>query len=422
MTANRNSDNVPPVLFRLQEENIGVNSAQTETAMRCQEQLHLYVINVSRETLTLSGASGFYIELNVTIGEGSGNMFAPRDTAGWGMIESTDCFVCKGWQTHPLKKNSLYCILELRMEQEVQLTPGAGLSFHWKRIISTAPEGYSAIQANLFGLDDTGGRKVSLSDYIFKKTVIPRIVRFSVSPSCGAPGQQVTLSWRVENADKGMLLPDGCDIMGTVPQQSGSRVITLGEETDRYYLNIIGDGIGVFQETHVFLTPPVISALYIEEHRRLCWETHFASRVLLAQQGEVSNNPKRRSEKETQFEEVGAGGTRLLQDGATCVWLRCEGLYRMERQLIIPPASDIVTIYAEYLTYRRHRSVRLVWKTAGMKEFTVVVGDGDSYILSTELNGTWEQIYPATTRIAFIFCYVTVDGKEVQVQLEKEGD
>ena len=66
-------------------------------------------------------------------------------------------------------------------------------------------------------------------------------------------------------------------------------------------------------------------------------------------------------------------------------------------------------------------SVRLVWKVAGLKEFAVMVGDGISYTLSTELNGIWEQVYPVNMRITFLFCYVTAEGKGDQVRLEIGG-
>lgn len=407
MTANSDYGNIiPPLLFRLQEEILYVNSTESQPAMRHQSRLHFNVINISGDELMLFGKSGFSIELNITIGKGSSNMFTSRDDAGWGTIGSTDYFDVTGWTTHPLKKNSLRCTLKLKSDKSVVLKPGLSLSFTWDHIISTAPEGYTLIQANILGLAQIGvaGGKLAQSDYVFKKSTFPRIVQFAASPSCGAPGQQVTLKWRVENAVKGIILPDGYDIMGATPQQTGSRNITLDKEIDRYYLNLIGDGIGVFQDAHVFLAPPVISDFYIDDHKNICWEAHFASRVFLEQQ------------------EVDAAGKTPLKEDVTQVSLRCEGLYLVERQLIIPPTEDTLTIYAEYQTYQNHRLVRLVWETAGLTKFMVVVGDGASYVLSTELSGRWEQCYPSTVRVAFIFLYTNANGKEVQVQLEKRGE
>lgn len=406
MTANSDYSSIPPLLFRLQEEILYVNSTEGQPVMRHQSRLHFNVINISSDELMLSGKPGFSIELNITIGKGSSNMFTPHDDAGWGTIGSTEYFDVTGWTTHPLKKNSLRCTLKLKSDKRVVLKPGLSLSFTWDHIISTAPEGYTLIQANILGLTELGvaGGKLAQSDYVFKKTALPRIVQFVASPSCGAPGQQVTLKWRVENAVKGIILPDGYDIMGVTPQQTGSRKVTLDKEIDRYYLNLIGDGIGVFQDAHVFLAPPVISALYIDDHKNICWETHFASRVFLEQQ------------------EVDAAGKKPLKEDVTQVSLRCEGLYQVERQLVIPPTEDTLTIYAEYQTYQSHRLVRLVWETVGLTKFMVVVGDGTSYVLSTELSGKWEQCYPSTVRVVFIFRYTNADGKEVQVQLEKRGE
>lgn len=410
MTINRDYDNMPPLLFRLQEETLDVNSPKSQPEMRHQSQLHFYVINISQEKLILSGKSGFSIELNITIGEGGSNMFTPHDDTGWGTIGSTDYFDVIGFTIHPLKKNNLHCTLKLKADRTVVLQPGLGCSFTWRRIVSTAPEGYAVVQANIFGLANSGavGGKLSQSDYIFKKAALPRIVQFSASPSSGALGQQVTLKWRVENAEKGILLPDGYDIMGPVPQQSGSRNITLTKEIDRYYLNLIGNDIGVFQEAHVFLAPPVISDFYIDDHNNICWETYYASRVLL--------------KESMQFQEVAPSGTLPLQKQVTQVALLCEGLYQVERQLIIPPAEDMLTIYAEYQTYQSHRLVKLSWESEGLRDFTVIVGDGDSYILSTQPSGTWEQSYLSTERIVFIFYYTAANGNKVQLQLEKKGE
>lgn len=417
-------DNTPPLLFRLQEEILYVNSTESQPVMRRQSQLHFYVINISEEELLLSGKSGFAIELNITKGKGSSNMFAPHDDAGWGAIGSTDYFDVSGWMSHPLKKNSLRCTLKLKSDKNVVLKPGIGIDFTWKHIISTAPEGYTVIQANILGLTEIGvaGGKLAQSDYIFKELSLPRIVQFLASPSSGAPGQQVTLKWRVENAKKGILLPDGYDIMGAVPQQSGSRNVTLDKETDRYYLNLIGNNFGVFKEANVFLTPPVISALYIDDYKNICWETHFASHVLLAQQKQDTAGQALPGQKEMQFQEVDAAGTLSLEGHTTQVTLRCEGLYQVERQMAIPPAADTLAICAEYRTYKNHCMANLMWKSVGMKEFMVVVGDGTSYILSTELKGSWEQSYPSTTRLVFLFNYTSADGRKEQIQLEKKGE
>lgn len=420
MTINQFPNNTSPVLFRIQEEILPVNQSTSSFDMRRQSQLHLSFLNVSEEELVFTANSknadshndnsskddgGFSIRLDVFSGGGN-NMFSKNDAKGYGVLESSELFESTSWVTHPVKKNCLYCIIRLRDGKTVSIKPGLGLHFLWKRIVSTASEGYTYIQAAIAGL--TGGcDELIQSDYLCKVQAGMRIVHFSASPSCGAPGEEIMLSWQVENASHGILLPEGHDIFGEIMERRGKLAVILDENISRYELNLIDHNSGIFRHVHVFVAPPVISLLRADHSTSLSWETHFASRVLLTWIGAD------RLPMTTQ--EVEPSGSLTLPDHVTQAALHCEGFYPIERILILPPIPEIQNMYVEYQTYHHHMSIRLVWETKGLKAFSLYIGDGEAYTISTIPQGQWTQVYQTQQKLDFIALCQTDDGTEYEI-------
>lgn len=394
------------LLFRFQEETLAVSPPASLEVMRHRAALHISMINISSEDLVFSDEAGFSMELSLSIGEGGGSLFTPRDQSGWGTMICPDGFTSSSWDYSYLKRNQIFCSILPKSGKSITLKPGLSLTFTWDRIISTAPEGYATLKATIQGLENAGENgKLVLSDSIFKKQVETRILQLSASPSTGAPGQEITLSWSIENADSGLLLPGGYDVLGPKPQRSSSRKVALDERIDRFYLNLVGNGSGVFQDVNVFLMPPVIASFYLDHKKNICWEVHFASDVELIQRpGKQNGGPV--------STKVEPSGTMPLLEGTEEVLLRCEGLYRLERKLPVCRVPEFLYLYGEFQTYPNHQSARLCWKTAGLAALSVYAWDTDSYILSSEKEGSWEQSYPAGVYLTYGFSYQTAGGKK----------
>ncbi|WP_125143593.1 hypothetical protein [Clostridium transplantifaecale] len=404
----------PRLLFRFQEETLAVSPPASLEVMRHQAMLHVSIINISAEDFILSEETGFSMELSLSIGEGGGSLFTPRDQNGWGIILCPDGFTSTMWNYPPLKKSRISCTIFPKSGKTVTLKPGLSLTFTWDRIVSTAPEGYATLQSAILGLNDAGeNEKLILSDSIFKKQAETRIRQLSASPSTGAPGQEITLSWSIENADSGLLLPGGYDILGPKPQSSSSRNVILDERIDRFYLNLVGNGSGVFQDVNVFLMPPRIVEFYLDHKKNICWGVHFSSNVQLIQK------PGAKSGSPVSFQ-ANSSGTLPLKEGTEEILLRCEGLYRLERKLVVPPVPEFQYLYGEFLTYPNHQTVRLCWKTAGLASLSVYAWDTDSYVLSSEKEGCWEQAYPAGLYLTYGFCYETAGGEKNILYIRNE--
>lgn len=394
----------PHILFRFHEDTLTVSPPDSLEAMRHQASLHFSIVNLSSGSLTFSQAFGSRIELRLTVGEGGQSIFTPRDENGWGSVTCPDGFTCTGWTRHPLKKNRLTCILRPAPKTAVTLKSGLSLTFSWNHISSTALEGYGFVQALIQGVD--GIASMTLDDTVFKKQVDTQIHHFFASPSTGAPGQEITLNWSIENADSGMLLPGGFDVLGPVPQRSFSRKVTLDEQIDRYYLNLVGNGAGVFEDAKVFMAPPVIDSFYIDSRNTVFWETHFASAVSLIQGIKTVN--------------VNASGRVALERGVTEIILRCEGFFQVERKLMVPPIPEILSFQGTFYRYKGHQLAQLSWNTAGLSALSLTAWDTDSYTVSTEKAGAWEQVYPLNSRLTYGLFYRTADGRSQTVYIRNE--
>lgn len=408
------SNTPAPLLFRFQEETLPVSPPDSLEVMRHQAQLHVSIVNISSKDLIFSDEAGFSMELNLSIGEGGSSLFTPRDQNGWGTILCPDGFTSSMWYHQPLKNNRIACTILPKNGKTIILRPGLSLTFIWDRVVSTAPEGYATLQSTFLGLEGTwNGGKLTLSDSIFKKQIETRIRHLSASPSTGAPGQKITLHWSIENADSGFLLPGGYDVLGPKPQRTSSQEVTLDERIDRFYLNLVGNGSGVFQDVNVFLMPPVISTFYLDYKKHICWDVHFASNIELTQRLEKNVGGPVSAQ-------VKPAGNLPLEDGTVEILLRCEGLYRLERKLTVPPVPEILYLYGEFQTYPNHQSAKLCWKTAGLAALAVYAWDTDSYVLSTEKEGSWELAYPAGLHLNYGFHYETARGEKNILYIRNE--
>lgn len=410
----RISNGAAGLLFRFQEETLAVSPPSSLEVMRHEARLHVSIVNISSGDLIFSDEAGFSMELSLSIGEGGGSLFTPRDQNGWGTILCPDGFTSSGWDFPRLKKSRISCTILPKSGKTVTLKPGLALTFTWDRIVSTAPEGYATLQSTILGLEGAGEKgTLTLSDSIFKKQVETRILQLSASPSTGAPGQEITLRWSIENADSGLLLPGGYDVLGLNPQRSSSRKVTLDERIDRFYLNLVGNGSGVFQDVNVFLMPPKIPAFYLDHKKNICWDVHFASKIELIQRpGRKNGGPV--------TAQVDAAGTLPLEEGTEEILLRCEGLYLLERKLMVSPVPEFLYLYGEFQTYQNHQSARLCWKTAGLASLSVYAWDTDSYVLSSEKEGSWEQAYPTGLYLTYGFSYQTAGGEKNILYIRNE--
>lgn len=387
--------------FQFHEDTLTVSPPDSQEAMRHQAQLHFSIINLSGDPVSFS--SGAEIELQINLGEGGGSMFTRRDFNGWGIINSPEGFTSTGWTQHPLKRNRLVNTLRPVTGSEFTLDGGLTLSFTWDRISSTAPEGYSSVSAVISGV--TGSKSATLTDTVFKTLTNIHILQFSASPSTGAPGQEATLSWSIENAEQGRLMPGGLDVLGPMPQRRSSIKIPLDQDMDRYYLNLSGNGNSVFQDVNVFLAPPVIRTLYIDSQKQIVWKTNYSSRVILGQDSDLKA--------------VTTSGSAKLNDGVSTVILSCEGLYPTVRKMAALSVPGIQSFYLDIQKYSSHKSVKLVWKTAGLDSLSLYAWDTSSYLLSSRPEGIWEQVFPLNTRLTYQLDYRVGGGESKIIKLQE---
>lgn len=383
------------------ENTLIVNDFDSLAPLRHRSVLHFSIINISPDSnVEFRYDNTSQIELRINVGEGSGNMFTSRDTSGHGTVKCCDGFRATGWMPHPLKKTQLTCTITPVPGQPVTLEPSSSLSFTWSEISSTAPEGFSAMTVTLSNI--LGVKSMVLSCPIFKKLANLDIMQFYASPSTGAAGQKIRLSWSIENADRGTLLPGGYNIIGPEPQRSSTIEITLDDRVDCYYLNLVDKNSGAFQRVNVFTMPPVISDLEIKESK-VIWETHFASKVELAQDDD--------------YETVSAMGECPLKPGTKTVSLRCSGIYSVERRLAVVSIPEINEFSLETQKHNNHMAVLLHWNTVGLSSLSIKAWDTEAYIISTDVQGMWEQVYPLQTNLVFALEYTRTSGAKDTIYL-----
>lgn len=363
-----------PVLFQFHEEKLCTNPKDSQGAMRHVSKLHFSLVNISEQNILMDGKKQAQVTLSFHIGQSSESMFLPdASDTDYGKVYGPEGFDASVIYKNPVKKNQIILKVPVKKMQTVCFAPKSTLSFCWEEMITRAPEGFSNLTLSFTNIPELA--ETSLSHAIYKQCVYAHIPQFSVSPSGGAPGDTVTLDWRVENAVSGAILPVGYDIFGGA---SASLNVNL-DGRGHYYLNIQSPHGNVYQDLYTHLLPPVISQANLTADRNLSWEAHFASKAELLQGDGKSF--------------VGLTGNCNIQADVSDVTLRFYGLYQVARRLALPPITEIVSFTLETCLFPSHKCLLLRWETIGLTHLSVRVWDGDYYVLSNEEKGCYEQVY-----------------------------
>lgn len=382
-----------PVLFRLHETKIFTNAADSEESMRHTSSLGFSLINSSDTDIILEGVQNCYILLTFHIGQSSESLF-PDNTADsdFGTIYGPEGFMPSKILRNPIKKNQIRMQLALKDNTTRCFAAGEILSFSWENLITTASEGSSTLSLSFSGIDTLEG--LLLTQTLYKETIYANIANFYTSPSGGAPGSKLTLYWKTENAESGSILPLGYDIFSNDLSASSSLDIILTENT-HYYLNINNKHGNTYEETFAQLLPPCIAAMEISAGI-LSWEVHFASKVELMTQNI--------------YETVESTGTAAIKQDVKTASLRCSGLYTLERRMELSSLVEIPTFCLDIWTFPAHQCLTLNWCTKGLKSINLYAWDTESYLLSTEARGTYEQVYEPNIHVSFRLDYECASG------------
>lgn len=387
------TDITEPVLFRLHETKIFTNTADSEESMRHISSLGFSLINASDTDIYLEGAQKCCFLLSFHIGRSSESLF-PENTADsdFGIIYGPEGFMPSKIIRNPIKKNQLRMQLALKADTTICFAAGKSLSFSWEDLITSASEGFSTLSLSFSGIRALEG--ILLTQTLYKEYIYANIENFYISPSGGAPGSRLSLYWKTENAESGSILPIGYDIFSDSVSAASSIDIVLNENT-HYYLNINNKHGNTYEEAFAQLLPPKIAAMEISGDA-LFWEIHFADKVELMT-SEV-------------YVPVDSTGTVTLTKDVTTAALRCSGLYTLERRMAIASVAEILIFRLDTWTFPSHQCLILTWHTKNLQSLAIHVWDTEYYLLPSEADGSYEQIYAPNIQVSFRLDYACTSG------------
>lgn len=388
-------------ILEFHEESLAVSDPGMSRELRHNAQLHFHITNPSpTEALVFDGAGDAAIELSVNVGSGASNMFNQNDGT-YGKVTCTGGFTSKnGWESDPLKKGRITCRFKPSPTDCVRVGPLKSISFTWTGIVSTAPEGFTTLTAKLKNVLGVGG-VTTLSGSIYKKSSSLGIDSFYASPSSGAVGDRVRLTWSIENALTGTVLPGGFDAVGKTPQRTSAVEVVLDPEIDSYFLSLSDKIAGAFARAGVFIMPPEAKVEIVDD--MVTWETHFANTVELTQGGEYRN--------------VDPSGKETLVKDADAVTIRCGGAHILEHKVAVPRFAEMDDFRLVVRHFDHHAVVTLHWTAKGAETVAVKAWDTGVFTIADTASGSWTQAYGEPVQLRFVLQCTDAGGTNQEAVL-----
>lgn len=384
------------IILGFHETEFAVNDSSENNMTEA--QLHFSVMNPNRSKKIIFSnslqAPKSKIQLFIDIGEGEHNMFTPDDKKGYGTIICHGEFQATGWKEHETFPNKLYCDITPAGNSPVSLEALEAIRFTWTGIASTSCQGFCSIMVKFSHIKGVPDKTVLCE--LFKKKTDLRILQFEASPGTAAFGQTITLHWKIQKATKGYLYPGDFDIFSEEQKGASSRDVVFDKDSGSYYLNISSADCSTCRKVDLFAALPLISDLSVK-NKEAKWEVHFAYLV------EFSTGDS--------FEKVDPVGQQVLTPDISHISLRAtssEGT--IQRDIHLPPVSEIISIIKETTTFKTHRIITIKWTTQLLASVTLKSWDTALYTISDVPSGEWEQAYPLTMNCQFAIYYETTKG------------
>lgn len=375
------------LLFRAHDTKIYTNPPDSPLNLRHKNSLSFSLINASKSPIEFKGSSNALITFSFKLGESSQAMF-PTNTMGddFGVISGPAEFSDSTAIVSKLNKSKVKLQISMTKDTSVFcLNPGQSLSFTWKNFSTSSPEGFTTFSLSFSNVQELAG--LTITSTLYKETIYANVPCFYVSPSGAVPGSEVTLYWKMENAESGYILPLGEDISSN---KSSSLSVPLKENT-HYYLYADSKYRSVYREAFAQWIPPYISDFSVDGLRELKWEVHFVSEVRLR--------------TEDDYKPVDFTGSITLNAGISTVSLQCAGLYALERHIAIPPCPEIESFCLDVWTFPNHECAILTWRTQNLKSLKLIVNDNAAYELPALESGSYEQVYEKDMPVYYELTY-----------------